>query len=164
MYPFGANQRRDTMTQSQKHIRAKLSLLELGELLNHVSQACRTMGVSRQHFYDIKQADEEGGIEALREQSRRKPNLRNQVAVELEEIIVKLAEEFPAYGQVRAANELRQRGHSISAGGIRSVWLRHDLEPFKKGLKRLEEKSAREGIVLTESQLQALEFSRRAQR
>ena len=148
------------MTQSQKLIRAKLSLLELGELLKNVSQACRTMGVSRQHFYDIKQAYEAGGIEALREQSRRKPNHRNRVAPELEEAVVKLAEEFPAYGQVRAANELRQRGHSISAGGVRSVWVRHDLETFKKRLKRLEEKSAQEGVLFTEAQLQALERAR----
>ncbi len=148
------------MTQSNKLIRAKLSLLELGELLKNVSQACRTMGVSRQHFYDIKQAYEEGGIEALREQSRRKPNHRNRVAPEVEEAIVKVAEEFPAYGQVRAANELCQRGFSVSAGGVRCVWVRHNLETFKKRLKRLEEKSAQEGVVFTEAQLQALERAR----
>ena len=56
------------MTQSQKLIRAKLSLLELGALLKNVSEACRVMGVSRQHFYDIKKAYEEGGAEALVEQ------------------------------------------------------------------------------------------------
>ncbi|MBX7256296.1 MAG: helix-turn-helix domain-containing protein, partial [Candidatus Hydrogenedentes bacterium] len=149
------------MTQSNKLVRAKLSLLELGELLNNVSQACRTMGVSRQHFYDIKQAYEEGGIEALREQSRRKPNHRNRVAPEIEEAIVKVAEDFPAYGQVRAANELRQRGFSISAAGVRCVWMRHDLETFKKRLKRLEVKSAQEGVVFTEAQLQALERARK---
>ena len=150
------------MTQSQKLVRAKRSLLELGELLNNVSQACRVMGVSRQHFYDIKQAYEEGGLEALKEQSRRKPNLKNRIAQEIEDAVVVLADEFPAFGQVRAANELRQRGHHISPGGVRSVWLRHDLETFKKRLKRLEEKAAQDGVVLTEAQLQALEKARKA--
>lgn len=149
------------MTQSQKLVRAKLSLLELGDLLKNVSEACRVMGVSRQHFYDIKQAYEEGGVEALREHSRRhKPLHKNRVSQELEAAIVALAEEFPAYGQVRAANELRERGHYISPGGVRCVWLRHGLETFKKRLKRIEEIAAKEGTVLTEAQVQALERAR----
>jgi len=75
---------------------------------------------------------------------------------------VALAEEFPAFGQVRAANELRQRGHHISGGGVRCVWLRHDLETFKKRLRRLEEIAAKDGVVLTEAQVQALEKARKA--
>ncbi len=87
-------------------------------------------------------------------------NHRNRVVPEVEESIVKVAEEFPAYGQVRVANELCQRGFSVSAGGVRCVWVRHNLETFKKRLKRLEEKSAQEGVVFTEAQLQALERAR----
>ena len=46
-----------------------------------------------------------------------------------------MAFDFPAFGQQRASNELRKQGVIISAGGIRSVWLRHDLEVFDKQLK-----------------------------
>ena len=53
------------MTTHEKLIHRKQSLLELAEYLKNVSVACRVMGVSRQHFYDIKQAYEEGGVEAL---------------------------------------------------------------------------------------------------
>ena len=57
------------MTPQEKLIRNKLSLPELAEYLKNVSEACKINGVSRQHFYDIKQAYEEGGLEGLREKS-----------------------------------------------------------------------------------------------
>lgn len=150
------------MTREAKAVKAKMSLLELAEYLQSVSEACRVMGVSRQHFYDIKKAYDEGGLEALQEKSRRKPLLKNRVAPEIEEAVVELAVEYPAYGQVRASNELRKQGILVSAGGVRSIWLRHGLETFKKRLLRLEEKSAKEGIVFTEAQVEALERAKLA--
>lgn len=52
---------------------------------------------------------------------------------------------FPAHGQHRTSNELRKQGVFISGSGVRSVWVRHNLENFKKRLKALEEKVARDG-------------------
>jgi transposase InsO family protein len=149
------------MTADEKVARSKMSLLELAEFLKNVSEACRVMGVSRQHFYDIKKAYAEGGLEALREKTRRKPNLKNRVAPEIEQAVVEMAIEQPAYGQVRASNELRKRGILVSPGGVRNIWQRHELETFKKRLTRLEEKSAKEGIVYTEAQVAALERAKR---
>ena len=72
------------MTTQDKIARAKLSILELAEYLKNVSQACRINGVSRQHFYDIKKAYDEHGIEGLKDKTRRKPCIKNRVAPEVE--------------------------------------------------------------------------------
>ncbi len=53
------------MTQSQYVIKRKLNILELGEMLGNISDACRKLGVSRRHYYDIKSSIEEEGLEGL---------------------------------------------------------------------------------------------------
>ena len=148
------------MTTQEKLVNRKLSIIELAEFLKNVSQACRINGVSRQHFYDIKKAYDEHGIEGLKEKSRRKPCIKNRVAPEIEEAVLSMSLEYPAYGQARAANELQKKGILVSSGGVRSIWLRHGVETFKKRLAVLEEKAAKEGIVYTEAQLAALEHAK----
>jgi len=142
---------------AEKIIKPKLGVLELAKELGSVSQACKVIGYSRDSFYRFKRLYENGGDEALQEISRKKPNIKNRVPDYIEEAITKLALDNPALGQARVSNELARQGILISAGGVRSVWLRHDLETFQKRLKLLETKAAQDGILLTEEQLQSLE-------
>ena len=142
---------------NQNVIKHKTGLLNLAAELGNVSKACKIMGFSRDTFYRYQTARDAGGVEALFEVSRRKPNLKNRVEEATEQAVIDFAIAFPAHGQVRASNELRKEGVFVSPSGVRSVWLRHNLASMKQRLSALEKKSADEGIVLTEAQVQALE-------
>lgn len=115
---------------NEKIIKNKVGLLNLAEELQNISKACKVMGFSRETFYRYKHAVDDGGVEALMEKTRRKPNLKNRVDNETENTVLEFAIDYPAYGQLRASNELRKQGVFISSSGVRSIWLRHDLETF----------------------------------
>ena len=138
-------------------IKHKIGLLNLAAELGNVSRACKVMGFSRDTFYRYQAAVEAGGVEALIDENRRKPNIKNRVEEATEAAIKAFALEQPAFGQVRVSNELRKRGIIVSPSGVRSVWLRQNLESFKKRLSALEKHIAETGAVLTEAQVQALE-------
>ncbi|EPI2684894.1 IS481-like element ISVvu4 family transposase, partial [Vibrio cholerae] len=138
-------------------IKHKAGLLNLAEELGNVSRACKVMGVSRDTFYRYQELVETGGIDALINRSRRAPNLKNRVDSETEQAVIKYAIDFPAHGQVRTSNELRKLGVFISPSGVRSIWLRNDLENFKKRLIALEKQVVENGIILTDEQVASLE-------
>jgi len=138
-------------------IKHKAGLLNLAEELGNISRACKVMGVSRDTFYRYQELVETGGIDSLIDKSRRKSNVKNRVDEATEQAVIASAIEQPAYGQHRTSNELRKVGVFVSGSGVRSIWVRNNLENFKKRLKALEEKVANDGIILNDAQVAALE-------
>ena len=121
----------------EKIIKPKLGLLELAKQLGSVSQACNVMGCSRDSFYRFKELYEQGGEQALMDLSRKKPILKNRVPEHVEQAVVELAIDNPALGQKRASWELQQKGIMVSSSGVRSIWLRNDLETMSKAEKKM---------------------------
>ncbi len=138
-------------------IKHKAGLLNLAEELGNVSKACKIMGFSRDTFYRYQELAQEGGVDALIDRSKRKPNVKNRVDDAIEKAVLDYAINQPAHGQHRTSNELRKQGIFVSGSGVRSIWVRHGVENFKKRLRALEAKVAAEGILLTDNQVAALE-------
>jgi hypothetical protein len=104
------------MTQDQKIIKNKLGLLKLAQALGNLSEACKVLGFRYDSFYRFKELYETGGETALAEMSP----LEQQ-----------------AYGQTRVSNELKKRAISVSPAGVRTIWVRRDLQTFELRLKAL---------------------------
>jgi transposase InsO family protein len=137
-----------------------MNVVELAQTLGNISEACRNLGVSRQHYYDIKNAIAEDGIEGLLEKSRRKPRIANRLSPEIEEKILAYSLEFPTHGQRRVRNELKKIGIQVSDCGIRGAWGRNGILRKKERLKRLEKYASENGVILTEAQVAALESAK----
>lgn len=114
----------------QNVIKHKVGLLNLAAELGNVSRACKVMGFSRDTFYRYQSAMENGGIDALIDANRKKPNPRNRVEEAVELAVAAFALEQPAFGQVRVSNEL-----SLSV----ISWARHIMRVKSHGYANEEE-------------------------
>lgn len=137
-------------------IKHKAGLLNLAEELSNVSKACKVMGVSRDTFYRYQELVEDGGIDALINKTRRSPNIKNRVDDATEQAVIAHAVDQPAHGQHRASNELRKIGVFVSGSGVRSIWVRHNLETLKNASKPWKKKWPRTVLFLAMLRLQRL--------
>jgi transposase InsO family protein len=144
------------MTPQEMLLNQKLSLLQLAKQINNIKQACNTFGVSRQHYYDVKNAYEELGVEGLKFRSRNPTVMPNQTDKILERKIVEYSLENSSFGKDRVANDMHAQGIYITSNGIESIWRRNKMCNRKQRFILLEKRMRDKNFVLSPSQVQEL--------
>ena len=138
------------MSTREKLIQARISMLALADELQSISRACKVAGISRSHFYEIKDAFEKYGRDGLAPQPRRRPRMPNETPPELESQILAMTREYPTYSYVKIADQLKLIGVPATANQVRGVWLRRGLVKRYDRLLWLEREAAATGGPLTE--------------
>ena len=146
------------MSKIDQSIKAKVLFLKLGKELGNVSKACEITGYSRDSYYRYKKLYEIGGEAALIEHSRSKPNLKNRVSDEVKQQVINIALEHPELGQRKVSKILTEKGFPISTNGVRSIWLRYDLETQEKRIQAVQSKAEQGSLILSDKQLEAVEL------
>lgn len=106
------------MTAKEKVAHRKLSMLQLAKKLRNVSEACRIMGYSRQQFYEIKRSFQTHGFEGLLDKPPIPKSTPTKTPPEIEQKVIDLSIEHPAWGQQRVADELALQGVQLCAATI----------------------------------------------
>jgi transposase InsO family protein len=145
------------MTAEKKLAQKRLTLLQVAEKLRNVSEACRRHGVSRSQFHEYKRSFQERGLEGLIDRPPIPKTFPNETPTEIRRKVIDLSLVHPAWGAVRISDTLRLEGIGVSAGTVRNLWLKEDMETRYKRLLRLEEEKSGQDVELSEEQIKLLE-------
>jgi transposase len=81
----------DQMTAETKIAQNRLTLLQLAEQIQNISEACRRRGVSRSQFYEYKRAFQEHGFEGLKDLPPIPKSCPHETSAETKEKILSLS-------------------------------------------------------------------------
>ena len=127
-------------TMFELEIQKKVDAIKLAEELGNVSEAARRSGVSRQTIYKNKKILETEGPEALRRSFNNDHHHGNRSPQELERIVIEFSLRNPQLGQAQVSHHLRRSGKAdVSPSGVRSIWLRQDMQTMAQRLLKREE-------------------------
>lgn len=149
------------MSDQERLIDAKISLLQLAQELKNVQKVCKTAGIARSSFYEIKKAYEQFGREGLRPKPKRRPRMPNETPPEMVEKILRMTRRHPSYSYNRIANQLQLIDVGISGTGVRKVWARHDLTKKLDRYLWLEKESKEGRGTMTEQAIKAVQRLKR---
>ena len=145
------------MTADEKIARQRLSVLELAQALDNVSEACRQRGISRSQFYEYKRRFQTHGLEGLKDLPPIHHNHPWTTTPEVVQRILEVSLQNPAWGCVRLSNQLKLEGTSVSSPTIQNILIKHGMGSKYERLLKLEEAAAGHAIELTPEQVMLIE-------
>jgi transposase InsO family protein len=147
----------ETMKAEEKLAHQRLSVLELGEALGNVSEACRRRGISRTQFYEYKRRFQTHGIEGLRDLPPVHKSHPMTTPREVEQKIVSLSLAHPAWGCNRVSDHLKLEGIALSAPTVQNILNKNGLGTRYERWLKLEEETSKKEIELTAEQMSFIE-------
>jgi len=125
------------LSMEDMEIKKKLDELALADQLGNVSEASRISGVSRDTIYRHRRLIKQGGKAALKKQITSNHRHKNRTDEALEKLLINFSLQNPHLGQVQVSALLKvNHGVEISANGVRSVWLRENMNTCALKLHR----------------------------
>jgi transposase InsO family protein len=135
----------------------RLSVLELAKALGNVSAACKQRGMSRTQFYEYKRRFQTHGIEGLVDLPPVHHSHPATTPPEVEQRILDVSLERPAWGCDRLSDQLKLEGINISAITIQKILNRNEMGSRYDRWLKLEEKHSQKAIELTGEQVAFIE-------
>lgn len=146
------------MTTAEKKVaQQRLSVLQLAEALNNVSEACRQRGMGRSHFYEWKRRFQTHGLAGLVDLPPVHKTHPMTTAPEVVEQILALSLGHPMWGCIRLSDQLKLQGVSVSSPVIQNILIKHGLGRKYERLLRLEEQALAQAVELSAEQVAAIE-------
>jgi hypothetical protein len=144
------------MSNQDRLIDLKVSILQLAHEMGNVSRACRKAKIARSSFYEIKKAYEQFGREGLAPRGRRKPKMPTEATPEEEAKILEMTRKNPSLSYVRISQELNLTGEAISPAKVRGVWERKNLLKRIARYLWLDTEAAAGRGIMTEAAIRAV--------
>lgn len=146
-----------TQQSETKLAHRRLQLLEFGEALGNISEACRKMGISRSQFYVYKQRYQEQGIEGLKDLPPIHKSHPQTTPPEVVEQVIEWAFKHPTWGCEKISIKLKQAGIRLSAVTVQDILNKHDLGTRHQRLFATEKRHLAGEIELDADVIAALE-------
>jgi transposase InsO family protein len=144
------------MSNQDRLIDLKVSILQLAHEMGNVSKACRKAKIARSSFYEIKKAYEQFGRDGLVPRERRKPRMPNVATPEQEAKILEMTRKNPERSYVRISQDLHLAGDAISPAIVRGVWERKNLLKRMARYLWLDTEAAEGRAIMTEAAIRAV--------
>lgn len=149
------------MSAQDRLIDTKISILQLATELGNISKACKTAGIARSSFYDIKKAYEQFGRAGLEIKEKTPPKMPNEFSEEIVEKVLDMTRQHPSYSYQRIGAQLNLLGIGISGSGVRNIWMKRGLNKRIARFLWLEKEVSEGRGILTEKTIRSLKRLKR---